>query len=90
MTIARREKASPETDRNNTQPFFNMSLKIIYTLAAIAISVASVCAQNTQNPEQNWPKKVKLLRETHLVIHLGSTTARRKMPSNTEVDVVNE
>jgi len=37
---------------------------------------------------QDWPKKVKLLQETRLDIQLGSVKANRKVPPNTEVDVL--
>jgi sulfatase modifying factor 1 len=39
-------------------------------------------------PAQDWPKKVKLIQETRLDIQLGTVKASRKVPPNTEVDVL--
>ena len=55
----------------------------------MAFSISVVSAQQAPTAsDQSWPKKVKLLRETHLEVRLGTTTASRKVPRNTEVEVV--
>ena len=55
----------------------------------MAFSISVVSAQQAPTAsDQSWPKKVKLLRETQLEVRLGTTTASRKVPRNTEVEVV--
>ena len=66
-----------------------MKLRIFLLLAFMAFSISVFSAQQAPTAsDQSWPKKVKLLRETHLEVRLGTTTASRKVPRNTEVEVV--
>jgi formylglycine-generating enzyme len=61
------------------------SLLIALTLWAPAFVKAQ---SDASTPAQDWPKKVKLLQETRLDIQLGTVKASRKVPPNTEVDVL--
>jgi formylglycine-generating enzyme len=61
------------------------SLLLAFVLGLPAFARAQ-STPGVQNPD--WPKKVKLLQETRLDILLGTVKASRKVPPNTEVDVL--
>jgi hypothetical protein len=65
-------------------------MKSALLLIALAFCApAFVKAQSdASTPARDWPKKVKLLQETRLDIQLGTVKANRKVPPNTEVDVL--
>jgi hypothetical protein len=57
-------------------------------LILLLISASFSGLENIQADDQVAPKKVRLLRETSLQIQLGTIVAYRKVPPNTEVDVI--